>query len=170
MLCKSYTNIAYSALIVTFSIAFITSIFLIYSHPEIETNQKCRFRNGTSGICVKNSNCFVREKFTGLYIGDDCSLSDLTCCLEENILPEGIKDFEFHENFKNFRKKKCGIVAHPGHNADHHYNAEFYWIVSLGHINNHSHLKFTCGGSLISEKFILTSAQCVMPGESSYNL
>jgi hypothetical protein len=171
MLCKSYTDIGYYSLIVTLSIAFIVSIFLIISHPEIETSQKCRFRNKTSGICVKNSNCFVHEKFTGLFIGDDCGSKDLTCCLQQNILPEGTKDFEFHENFKYFRNIRCGLVAHLGHNVDHHHHdAEFPWIASLGHINNNFHLKFTCGGSLISEKFILTNAQCVMSVESGYRL
>ena len=171
MLCKSYTDIAYSSLMVTLVAGFTVSIFLISSHPKIETNQKCRFRNGTSGVCVRNSKCLVREKFTGLYIGDDCSLNDLTCCLQDNILPDGTKDFEVHENYKNFRTSKCGVVPQTNHNIDlqtHH--SEFPWIVSLGHINHHSHLKFTCGGSLINEKFILTTAQCVMPIELEFKL
>ncbi|KAL7016862.1 hypothetical protein ACKWTF_010168 [Chironomus riparius] len=171
MLCKSYTDIGYSSLIVTLLAGLIVSIYLITSHPEIETNVKCRFENGTSGVCVKNSNCFVREKFTGLFIGDDCGLSDLTCCLQDNILPDGTKDFEIHENFKYFKNKKCGIVTRPSHNVEHlTHHSEFPWIVSLGHINHHSHLKFTCGGSLINEKFILTTAQCVMLIESEFEL
>ncbi|XP_070490618.1 serine protease easter-like [Chironomus tepperi] len=172
MICKSNSDIAYSSLIFTLVVALIVTIILISSQPEIDTRQKCRFRNGTTGICVQNSKCYVREKFTGLYIGDDCGgSSDLTCCLQEHILPEGIKDFEIHENFNHFRNKKCGIVHRYNHHADRQtHDSEFPWIVSLGHINNHLHLKFTCGGSMISEKYILTTAQSVMPLEPEFKL
>lgn len=45
-----------------------------------------------------------------------------------------------------------GSTAEPG---------EFPWMVALGYLSSRYKVSFSCGGSLISDIFVLTAAHCV---------
>lgn len=143
--------------------ALIVLIVLIKCDPGFATEEKCRFQNGTKGICVKNSQCSVEQVNIGKYIGDECSARYMTCCLSENIIHEEVKqNLKHHNNYKYFENKNCGLKNQYSDNAIK--VSDYPWVVSLGHKVD-SHIKFTCGGTLINNRFILTTAKCVMGDE-----
>jgi hypothetical protein len=46
----------------------------------------------------------------------------------------------------------------------------YSYVVDLGIETKSGDVNFTCIGSLINEFFILTTAKCVLPTESGFNL
>lgn len=59
-----------------------------------------------------------------------------------------------------FRIEKCGTFRkeHNGENAGH---GQFPWLTLIGSKDDTGKLHFSCGGSLINNHYILTSASCI---------
>ncbi|CRL05909.1 CLUMA_CG019129, isoform A [Clunio marinus] len=128
--------------------------------------------------CEREMEFFKKREFAKLRV---CGIFDQTmshCCqiqstdrfLEDStsLVTEAVSEIETHKNFHLINEASCGAQTNyriiGGRKARIH---EFPWLVLLAYRHDDI-VSFSCGGTLISKRYVLTAAHCV--NQRDYNL
>lgn len=124
------------------------------SSSQLYEGDKCPWKE-TTGICTSITNCppaieALRNRFRPYTCGFN-GIYPIVCCPSANR-----KSDEKCKYYERTNPKKNRIVG--GKDA---YKGEFPHMAALGYPSN-GIILWQCGGSIISEKFILTAAHCLV--------
>ncbi|CRK88611.1 CLUMA_CG002345, isoform A [Clunio marinus] len=67
-----------------------------------------------------------------------------------------------HPNYRHFKNLKCGIISsNRVANGNDSNLFEFPWAARLGYDNQGFNIEYKCGGTVISDFYVLTAAHCL---------
>ena len=168
-MCFNYSrNLVFGTVISILFVILSILLVLIFIQPSLLKRPQCKLSENSFGVCVNTSECISDNNN---FIDNECSSSDgFVCCSFDDIISGSEKKFIKHQNFKFLSTSRCGLMNDSQVNSNNNTDGVYSYLVDLGIETESGEVNFTCSGSLINEFFILTTAQCVLPMESGFNL
>ncbi|XP_046429971.1 serine protease persephone-like isoform X2 [Neodiprion fabricii] len=170
-------NLIFGLCLVLGFVAYVQA-YPIYEDRDLYEGSPCTLSNGEGrGVCKKLPDCptKMRELHRGKYNdADRCGFEEFTeivCCIN---IPGKVGNDERRprpadaacQEYSNEVLPTEGSVNFYVLNGEDAKSSEFPFMAALGYAdgskdNDASSIKYTCGGTLISQQHVLTAAHCV---------
>lgn len=144
--------------------------FPLFDFQTPNVGDSCLLSNGQPGVCTEIRDCSNFKKLRRHFIPIVCSYNvqgPILCCNDKSKERISVKKCNEYKRFVEVGSRvtldSLNILAIAGGQSTQ--VSEFPHMAAIGFKMADGSVQWKCGGSLISENFVLTAAHCIKFGE-----
>lgn len=144
--------------------------FPIFDIHSLNIGDSCQLENGQQGVCTEIRDCLNLKRSRRRFVPIVCSYNlrgPIVCCNDRSKERISVKKCREYKNLVEVGSRVTieglNVLAIAGGQAA--LVSEFPHMAAIGFKMPDESIQWKCGGSLISENFVLTAAHCIKFGE-----